>query len=157
METERENDQPANVLKIPSVGMPALANEQDQIDAVIQRLLTPFVAALAEAHEGIGRLKAERDAAASRIKYLEAQLSQQFDTPHSGSRSPLLHPGPDPDFGAMVMDRRAEPTREEPREDVMERLAELQELSHLYETRQALVDSEKTPRRRRWWRFWSGN
>ena len=44
-------------------GPPALTDQQAQAEAVVQRLLAPFIAELGEVREELGRVKAERDAA----------------------------------------------------------------------------------------------
>src|SRR5919202_1667834 len=65
-----------NPAQPPPAGPPALTDQQAQAEALVQRLLAPFIAELGEVREELGRVKAERDAARAELAILRADARQ---------------------------------------------------------------------------------
>ena len=55
--------------------------QQAQADAIVQRLLAPFIAELGEVREQLGKVKAERDGQAETIDNLRRQLAEAQSAP----------------------------------------------------------------------------
>lgn len=67
--------------------MPAISEQQAQVEATFQRLLAPFVRDLSEAHQTIGRLELERDQAQQERDELKARL-EALETAQGNEQAP---------------------------------------------------------------------